>query len=63
MGRWCSPRATAARLAKVLLAGEKPTAENVGIAPDQNKHIYITNRTVVADRLTTRPATEEEEQE
>lgn len=55
--------ATVARLAKVLLAGETPTAENVGIAPDQNKHIYITNRTVVADRLTTRPVTEDEDQE
>lgn len=49
------------RLAKVLLAGEKPTAENIGIAPDQNKHIYITNRTVLADRLTVRPVSEDDE--
>ncbi len=53
--------ATVARLAKVLLAGERPTAENVGIAPDQNRHIYITNRTVIADRLTVKAVEEESE--
>lgn len=52
-----------AKVAKALLAGERPSAENVGIAPDQNKHIYITNRTVVAGRLKDRPAVDVPEDE
>lgn len=48
--------AAVGRLAKLLLAGEKPTVENMGIAPDENKCISVTNRILLADRLTTPPA-------
>ena len=51
-----------AKLAKALLAGETPTAENVGIAPDQNRHIYITNRTVLSTVLTTQVGGDEDEE-
>lgn len=51
-----------ARLAKVLLAGETPTAENVGIAPDQNRHIYITNRTILSSILTTRVGSSDDDE-
>lgn len=50
------------RLARVLAAGEKPTAENIGTAPDQNKRVYITNRTVTSDLVRTRVAEDEEEE-
>lgn len=51
--------AVVGKLAKVLMAGEKPTAENIGVAPDENKSISVTNRTLLADRLTTRPTNDE----
>lgn len=50
------------KLAKALVAGEKPTAETVGIAPDQNKRLYITNRTVTSDLIRTRVAEDDEEE-
>ena len=50
------------KLAKALVAGEKPTAETVGIAPDQNKRLYITNRTVLSTVLTTQVGGDEDEE-
>ena len=52
--------AAVGRLAKLLLSGEKPTLENMGIAPDENKCISVTNRVLLADRLIT-PPTEDDE--
>ena len=51
------------RLAKVLLQGGKPTAENVGVAPDQNKCLNVTSRTMLADRISTPPPAEEEDED
>lgn len=48
--------AAVGRLAKILLSGEKPTVENMGLAPDGNKCISVTNRVLLADRLITPPA-------
>lgn len=50
------------KLAKALVAGEQPTAATVGIAPDQHKRLYITNRTVIAELVNT-PAVEDDEDE
>lgn len=55
--------AAAGKLARLLLAGEKPTVENMGIAPDENKSISVTNRTILSDRLTTPPAEVDEDDE
>ena len=50
------------KLAKALVAGEQPTAATVGIAPDQHKRLYITNRTVIAVLVNT-PAVVDDEDE
>ena len=53
---------TVASLAQVLARGEVPTEKNIGIEPTQNKCIYVTSQTVVADLLTEKaPETEDEE--
>lgn len=51
------------KLAKALMAGEKPTAETLGIAPDAHKRVYITNRTMTAELVRTRAVEDEEEEE
>lgn len=55
--------AAVGRLAKILLAGEKPTAENMGVAPDENKSISVTNRVLLADRITIPTSSGDEEDE
>lgn len=55
--------AAVGRLARVLLQGGKPSAETVGIAPDQNKCLNVTSRTMLADRISTPPPAEEDEGE
>lgn len=55
--------AIAGRLARVIARGERPTAENVGIAPDGNKCFNVTSTTILADRISTPPPSEEDEDE
>lgn len=54
--------AAVGRLAKILLSGEKPTLENMGIAPDENKTISVTNRVLLAERLITPPGGEDDDE-
>lgn len=53
--------AVVGRLAKALIHGESPTAENVGIAPDENQCISVTSRSLTARRISDSPATDDEE--
>ena len=55
--------AAVGKLAKILLAGEKPTVENMGIDPDKNNTISVTNRVLLADRLITPPADDDDGEE